>query len=542
MSPKPVNSKEKKSIQDLFFLDKNIIVEEMNRRLSSLGRTTHIGGMLNTDEGRRLLENWVELTLHSLGGEPQKFYAAQKEMGYLCAVQGFSISEISDVYMTFQHILLDMINEKGYMNQTFLFENRDQIRELYQVLFRGYTSIINSFAKICEENIEKRSENLKYIQGFTKKVVSAYGLDEIANVVLTNMKAPFSFENCLIAIYYNQRITHLYPADSEIGQKRPISTMIKKTIDDGAVVFLDSSGRIFDDIHEAELKAAVSIPIKAHGRCYGCLILSNFSKPFVFSIKELAFLKHLVYIIAPSFENAFMMNEIEEGDDQRRFLAGKIITIQEEERRRLGADIHDSLAQELAGIGYKVQFCRELIKKSKEPARIVAQLDSLSEAISMTIDQSRHLIFSLRPEIIDQIALFQDLNRYAANFTRETGIQIKTRFSDNLQLSTEMSICLFRIAQEALTNTQKHAGANSVDIVVEKTENEVALVITDNGKGFVFGDGISDGQHKTGVGLLTMRERVEAKGGRLQIDSAPNKGCRIKAIIPLESEEYLDEP
>lgn len=396
-----------------------------------------------------------------------------------------------------------------------------------------------------EINLHKTSlsfEQLEYIRGFTKAIINAYGLDEIAKVVLAKIKAPFSFENCLIAVCYDQPITRLYPANSEIGWKKPISTMIKKTIEDEAVVFMDSNDQIFDDIYGAELKAGVSIPIKIRGRCYGCLIFDNCSKPFVFSINELAFLEHLVHIIALSFENAFMVNKIEESDEQRRFLAGKIITIQEEERRRMGADIHDSLAQELSGIGYKIQFCKELVKRTGEPSQIVAQLDSISEAISMTIEQSRHLIFSLRPEFIDQIALFQDLNRFAANFTRETGLQIKTRFSDDIQLSTEMSICLFRVVQEALTNTHKHANANSLDIVIEKSEDEIALVITDDGKGFVISGGVLSAKPKTGVGLLTMKERVEAKGGHLQIDSAPNMGCRIRVIIPVESEVYLDEP
>jgi two-component system sensor histidine kinase DegS len=214
-----------------------------------------------------------------------------------------------------------------------------------------------------------------------------------------------------------------------------------------------------------------------------------------------------------------------------RLLTGKIITIQEEERKRLAADIHDTLAQTLTGISYKIQFCKELVKKN--PQVLVDQLDGLIRTVHQAIDQSKELISSLRPDLIDTMGLVPALKRHIENFEKETGIRVRTHLPKRVQTPSEVNICLFRVAQEALTNIYKHAETKTAEFQLQKRKDDLILIVTDAGKGFDQARGTAWMKDVTRLGLLSMKERLEALGGTLTIHAGVNHGCRVEARIPL---------
>jgi signal transduction histidine kinase len=128
-----------------------------------------------------------------------------------------------------------------------------------------------------------------------------------------------------------------------------------KSLEEGIPLFIDE-GEIQREIDQSQLKRVVATPIQAHGRRYGSLALYNQKKGFKFTDKELGLLYQFLYITAVALENAFMLEEIERNRQELRLLTAKMIKIQEEERKRLASDIHDTLAQALTGIGYKIHL------------------------------------------------------------------------------------------------------------------------------------------------------------------------------------------
>jgi two-component system sensor histidine kinase DegS len=275
----------------------------------------------------------------------------------------------------------------------------------------------------------------------------------------------------------------------------------------------------------------VAIPIQAHDRRYGSLALYNQEKGFKFTDKELGLLYQFLYIMAVALENAFMLEEIERNRQELRLLTAKMIKIQEEERKRLASDIHDTLAQALTGIGYKIQFCKELAVKN--PSLLMEQFNGLIKTVHQAMDQSKELMASLRPDLIDTMGLVPALKRHIENFGQETGIRVATRLPKSIQISSEVNICLFRIAQESLMNIYKHSGAKTAQLALRKEDGIAILTISDGGKGFDISQGPPWMKDKNKLGLLSMKERVETVGGTLDIQSKANHGFRVEARIPI---------
>ena len=115
---------------------------------------------------------------------------------------------------------------------------------------------------------------------------------------------------------------------------------------------------------------------------------------------------------------------------------------------------------------------------------------------------------------------------------RETGIRVEARFPKKLPLSSEANICLFRVAQEALMNVYKHAETDSAEVDLRKENGNILFTVSDKGKGFVASPNIHFAKDRNKFGLLSMKERIESIGGRVEIDAGTGRGCAIRVTIP----------
>jgi signal transduction histidine kinase len=163
------------------------------------------------------------------------------------------------------------------------------------------------------------------------------------------------------------------------------------------------------------------------------------------------------------------------------------------------------------------------------------QLDALIKIVDKAVDQSRALISSLRPAMIDSVGLVPALVRLIDNFVDETGIRVARHLPKQIHAPHEINICLFRIVQESLTNIYKHAETNDAEVTLYKRAGNIILVVADHGKGFeMANNGLwIKGQDK--LGLLSIKERVEAVKGTLVIDAGINRGCRIETRVAVEA-------
>jgi signal transduction histidine kinase len=196
-----------------------------------------------------------------------------------------------------------------------------------------------------------------------------------------------------------------------------------------------------------------------------------------------------------------------------------------DERNRLARDLHDSVKQEVFATAMQVAAARTLM--DRDPAAAKIRLAQAEKLVGQAQSELTALILELRPAALAGKGLGAALREYCADWSRQTSIaaEVRLRAEQSTPLLVEQT--LFRVAQEALANVARHSGATTVDVHLAWTDQQICLTIEDNGHGF---DGIAaDGK---GIGLRSMRERVEALDGTLLIASS-SSGTRVEACLPL---------
>lgn len=205
-------------------------------------------------------------------------------------------------------------------------------------------------------------------------------------------------------------------------------------------------------------------------------------------------------------------------------LAHKVVSIQEDERRRVSRELHDEAGQSLTALKISLDLIRATL-----PADLTDARDSLSEAMGLasdTMERIRLLAHDLRPPILDHASLKSTLGALCQEFSGRTHLAVHYSGSDLPPLPDTVTVALYRILQEALTNIARHANASSVEVNLRPDHNTILLHVRDDGEGF------DTHSQRSGIGLDGMRERLEILGGALEIRSQPNHGTHLLARIP----------
>jgi signal transduction histidine kinase len=196
-----------------------------------------------------------------------------------------------------------------------------------------------------------------------------------------------------------------------------------------------------------------------------------------------------------------------------------------EERQRLARELHDSVSQALYGIALGAHTARTLL--DRDPQQVSEPLNYVLSLAEAALVEMRALIFELRPESLEREGLVGALSQLAAAVQARHRLIVSTDFGDEPAQPLKIKQELYRVAQEALQNTVRHARANTAELRLSQTEAELVLEVYDDGVGFDAG-----GSFPGHLGLQSMRERVTGLGGMLQIQSEAGAGTRIRARIP----------
>ncbi len=224
-----------------------------------------------------------------------------------------------------------------------------------------------------------------------------------------------------------------------------------------------------------------------------------------------------------SRSNLALRDEIEDkirSEELRQLLLEDLVRAQEEERRRLARDLHDHLGQRLTTLRMRI----ETLKDPK--ARTPATPDELQEIVKRLDADVDFLAWELRPIALDELGLESALSNYATTWSKhfDAKAEFHARGLDDRRLPPEVESNLYRIAQEALNNCAKHAKCTRADIILERRDHHVILIIEDNGVGFNVPAEIKSSSN---MGLISMRERAALIGGTFDIESTPNEGTTI---------------
>jgi signal transduction histidine kinase len=200
------------------------------------------------------------------------------------------------------------------------------------------------------------------------------------------------------------------------------------------------------------------------------------------------------------------------------------------ERQRLARDIHDTLAQGFVSIVLQLQAAEADLPGDATEAR--GHLERARRTARDNLAEARRLVWDLRPEALSAAPLGEALGRLAGRVAEETGLDATATVTGTPRpLSADTEVTLLRVTQEALTNVTRHANAGRVAVTLSYMDGEAALDVRDDGTGFAPS---ADGHGPNGgLGLRGMRERVEALGGRLAVESAPGRGTTIAVTVPV---------
>jgi len=217
-----------------------------------------------------------------------------------------------------------------------------------------------------------------------------------------------------------------------------------------------------------------------------------------------------------------------------KYLAQKLLTVQDEERERISRDIHDSLGQYLATLAVHTDLN---INKLKDIAPDVSlSMQEAKDLIKNAIDECRRLSYELNPLTLQKLGLVQAVNELVRNVNDRSNLNIIfNKKMPDLRLKPVIEVTIYRVIQEALSNIMKYAKAKQVKISLSMNEGIIDLSIADDGVGLEQSQSEHSGETISGFGMLNMRERVNQCHGKFHIQSEPNKGVTIQISIPVEN-------
>jgi len=215
--------------------------------------------------------------------------------------------------------------------------------------------------------------------------------------------------------------------------------------------------------------------------------------------------------------------EVERRGHDLQELSAQLVRAQEDERRMLARELHDEVGQALSAIMMEADNA----ELSEDPAEAREKVQSINAMAAKTLNAVRDLALLLRPSMLDDFGLVPALNWQARETAKRTGLAIRVTAGDECdELPEDHKTCIYRLAQEALSNSARHAGARTLQVTVRRNGNGVYFSVQDDGAGF-------DKRTVRGLGLLGMEERVRRLGGKLKIETSPGKGTAIVAELPL---------
>ncbi len=272
----------------------------------------------------------------------------------------------------------------------------------------------------------------------------------------------------------------------------------------------------------------MGVPLVAGGKAIGLYSLSK-TEPDSFSEEDLRLAEALSAPASVAIQNAALFKEVLAGSERLQTLSRKLVELQEEERRRVSRELHDEAGQALTSL----LFTLRLLEREVGPDGAVNARAEDLRRIAESIQETLHRVATdLRPVALDHLGLVPALQQLVGNLSTSGGpnVVLETLGLGEDRLPPEVETALYRIAQEALTNAIRHAGARDIAVVLEQHESHLVLIVEDDGKGFD-----ADLASRSGrLGMIGMRERAEMLGGRLLMESSPGSGTTIVVEVPHE--------
>ena len=295
-------------------------------------------------------------------------------------------------------------------------------------------------------------------------------------------------------------------------------------------------GRRAESLKREKLCTLVHVPLVAKGCRLGSICVGT-KWQREFDTEEQELLTALGNEVAVAVENARLYAEVQRKEQMRGELLKKVITAQEEERKRIARELHDDTSQTLTALLYAAEEAMDMT----ELVEIKERLQSMHRLSCHTLDGVHKLIFDLRPTMLDHLGLVPALRWFAQSRLEplHTRVTVEETSTPSGRLPAEIETSLFRVVQEAINNIARHAGARNVNIAFQVNDQAVTVTVEDDGLGFDVVETTLSPDARRGLGLHGMRERVELLGGEMEICTAPGFGTQLHICVPLNQRDTV---
>ena len=394
------------------------------------------------------------------------------------------------------------------------------------------TSDLQRSREHLEQRVEERTRELSTLLEVSHNVASTLELKPLLGLILDQLKTVVDYSDASIITLEEEDLVIVdyrgfRPQEQIRGRRIPLrqARRIWEMIGRREPVIIDdvwdetplaqAEREMVGDLPAAsrdQLRSWMAAPLTLKDRVIG-MVTFTAREPRYFTPRHATLVLAIANQAAIAIENARLY-------EQAQQLAAL------EERQRLARELHDSVSQALYGIALGAHTARTLL--DRDPAQVAEPLDYVLSLAEAGLAEMRALIFELRPESLEIEGLVSALTKQGAALHARHDITVQTDLSAEPALPLKVKQELYRIAQEALHNTVKHAHASEVELRLCQTSEAVILEVCDNGRGFDV-----TASFPGHLGLHSMQERVKGLGGVLQIESAPGQGTRVRAQVPV---------
>jgi len=399
-----------------------------------------------------------------------------------------------------------------------------------------------------EEEIRQdriRRLQLSTIYDITEALISTLEINEVLEIVAKRLLLLFGLDLCAVSLLEpsgrSLRLASIRSTSSLVQEDHNLFSIslqdLKKIlkadpanlsrpqyVPTSFFAFMDDASKL------SRLASMYILPMRAKGKFTGVIYLGK-KDNMKLGEEELELLSAIGNEAAMAIENTRLYDDLRYDEEVHKQLLQRVITAQEDERRRMAIELHDGVVQNIVSALFRLQLCSARLENA--PDEVHEALQEAQDMVNKSIEEMRRIITGLRPTLLDDLGLVMALRKYIRILQEKAPYPFKIELVEQgtPALTPEAETALFRIAQEGLNNILKHSRCSNASLSLGIWNGELLLKIEDDGVGFE-PRGI---QHRDthSYGLVGMRERAESLGGSLEITTATGEGTRITAHFPL---------
>lgn len=273
-------------------------------------------------------------------------------------------------------------------------------------------------------------------------------------------------------------------------------------------------------------------PIRVKQKMLGTLIML-YAETSELTSQQRQLISGICNQLGIAFQNSQLWDELRYKEQLRAQLLNKIVSAQEEERRRISRELHDETGQALTSLLIQLK----ILEKCDDLQAVKVHVEDMRQRTAQTLQEIRRLAADLRPAALDDLGLIPALEGYIYEFSRKTNIIVnfQVRHVEDIRLPREVETLLYRVIQESLTNTARHANASQVEITFAHESGRIDVLMSDDGQGFNPSE-VLNAENRS-LGILGMRERIELLGGQFKLSSTPGRGTQVHVELALPHSE-----